>query len=393
MSEPNKNKNFVAPPLKVLHLISSRGLYGAERIVINLIAAMDPRHFVNHLALLRVEKNPNMEFVETVREKHAVSHIVLCRKWIDMEALKQVRELIKQEGINIVHCHEMKGRLYGLLATIGTKARIITTNHNWIRSDFLVSCFESLDAFYIRFFPKIIAVSPEVRKLMRRYLIPDKKIEVIINGIDINEFKQDKAAGNRIRKAFGLERNIPLIGAFGRISPEKGQKHLIAAAVQVLKVFPETRFLIVGDGFQKEEMKEYAAHLGISDRVIFAGFRKNIASFYSALDLFVLPSILEGTPMALLEAMSAKLPVIATRVGGVGRIVQNGKNGLLVSPANPEELASVIVRLLQTPTQAEKLAKNALHTISERYSSEKMTGEYMKLYTELISERGSRTQN
>jgi glycosyltransferase involved in cell wall biosynthesis len=391
MLEHKKNKNLAAPPLKVLHLISSRGLYGAERIVINLIAAMDRRRFVHHLALLRVEKNPNTEFVEAVREKQAVPHIVLCRKWIDMEALRQVKKLIKQERIDIVHCHEMKGRLYGLLATIGTKARIITTNHNWIRSDFLVSCFESLDAFYIRFFPKIIAVSPEVRELMRRYLIPGNKINVIINGIDMDEFRQDKAGGNMIRKELRIDRNIPLIGAFGRISPEKGQKYLIAAAVQVLKIFPEARFLIVGDGFQGEAMKEYATNLGISDRVIFAGFRKNISAFYSALDLFVLPSILEGTPMALLEAMSAKTPVIATRVGGVGRIIQNGQNGLLVSPANSEELAEAIIRLLQNSVEADNLSKNALCTISEKYSSQKMAGEYIKLYTELTLERDVET--
>ncbi|MDM8554708.1 glycosyltransferase family 4 protein [Desulfococcaceae bacterium HSG7] len=385
MLECKKDKNLVAPPLKILHLISSRGLYGAERIVINLIAAMDHRCFVHQLALLRVEKNPNIEFIEAVREKQAVSHIVLCRKWIDMEALRQVRKLIKQERIDIVHCHEMKGRLYGLLATIGTKTRIITTNHNWIRSDFLVSCFESMDAFYIRFFPKIIAVSPEVQKLMCRYLVPDKKIQVIINGIDMNEFQQDKAARNMIRKELGINRNISLIGAFGRISPEKGQKYLIAAAVQVLNIFPEARFLIVGDGFQGEEMKEYATCLGISDRVIFAGFRKNISEFYSALDLFVLPSILEGTPMALLEAMSAKTPVIATRVGGVGRIIQNRKNGLLVSPANSEELAGAIIRLLQNSAEAKNLAKNALCTVSEKYSSQKMADEYIRLYTELTS--------
>ncbi len=393
MLELKNNQNFVEHPLKVLHLISSRGLYGAERIIINLIAAMDHPIFAHHLALLSVEKNPNIEFVEAVREKQAISHIVPCRKWIDMEALHQVRKLIKQERIDIVHCHEMKGRLYGLLTTLGTKTRIITTNHNWIRSDFLTTCFESLDAFYIRFFPKIIAVSPEVQKLMCRYLIPKGKIQVIINGIDMNEFRLDKAAGNMIRKKFGIDRNVPLIGSVGRISPEKGQKYLIAAAVKALRVFPDARFLLVGDGFQREAMKKYAAHLGISDRVIFAGFQKNISEFYSALDMFVLPSILEGTPMALLEAMSVQIPVIATRVGGVGRIIQNGQNGLLVSPANSEELAEAIIRLLQNPSEADNLSKNALCTISEKYSSHKMANEYIKLYTELTSKSGVETIN
>jgi len=297
--------------------------------------------------------------------------------------VRQTRELIRQEHIALVHCHEMKGRLYGLLAAMGTPARLITTNHNWIRSDFLVTCFESLDAFYIRFFPKIVAVSPEVRQLMRRYLIPDKKMQVIINGIDMQEFRKNAEARDRIRGEFHIAPETPLIGVFGRISPEKGQKYFLAAAAQVLKVLPEARFILVGDGFQGEEMRQYAVELGISDAVIFAGFRPNIAAFYSALDVFVLPSLLEGTPMALLEAMSAKLPVIASEVGGVGRIIQDKENGLLVPPAHTEELASAILRLLRHSEEANRMAANALATIAERYSAKKMTDTYMNLYTEL----------
>ena len=378
--------NSTKYPLKVLHLISSRGLYGAERIIINLTAATDRRRFIPCMALLQAANSPNSEFVEAVRRKQASIHIISCRKWIDLEAMKQIRRLIRQECIDIVHCHEMKGRLYGLLATIGTKARIITTNHNWIGSSFIVTCFESLDAFYIRFFPKIIAVSPEVHELMSRYQIPDKRIEVVINGIDMNEFRKNKAQGHMIRKEFDIDRNSKLIGTFGRISPEKGQKYFVDAAVRVLKAFPEAQFLVVGDGFNEKEIKEYTARLGIANRLIFAGFRKDISKFYSALDLFVLPSIREGTPMVLLEAMSAGVPVVATQVGGVGHIIQNGENGLLVSPANSIELGAAIVRLLRNPTEANKLAKNALCTISEKYSSLKMADKYMKLYTQITSQ-------
>ncbi len=371
-------------PLKVFHLISSRGLYGAERVVINLIADTDRDRFTSTLVLLRNKENPNIELLEAVREKQAKTYSIACRRWIDRKALRLLNQLIKEEGIDIVHCHELKGRLYGLLATKGTAARLITTNHNWIRSDFLVTCFEFLDAFYIRFFPRIIAVSPEVQQLMRRYLIPDKKMQMIINGIDMQEFRKDQTAGRKIRNELGIDAGSPLIGAFGRISPEKGQKYFIAAAVRVLAVFPEARFLIVGDGFQEEEMKQYAAGLGVLDQLVFAGFRQNIAAFYSALDVFVLPSLIEGTPMALLEAMAAELSVIASNVGGVGRIIQDGKNGMLVSPADEEELAAAVVRLLRNPAKAKNMAENALFTIAEKYSAKKMSAEYMKIYTEVV---------
>ena len=374
-----------APPYKVLHLISSRGMYGAERIILNLIGATDRRRFTPSLALLQAKGYPNKELVEAAQAKDTRGHIFICRKWVDPEALRQVRELIYREGITLVHCHEMKGRLYGLLATVGTSARLITTNHNWIRSDLLVTCFETFDAFYIRFFPKIIAVSPEVKQLMRRYFIPEKKMQIIINGIDMEEFRREQSAGQRIREEFGIAPETPLIGAIGRISPEKGQKYFIDAAAQVLKAFPKAHFVIFGEGVQGEEMQNYVAELGLSDMIFFAGFRANITACYSALDIFVLPSLLEGTPMALLEAMATGLPVIATNVGGVGRIIQDGENGLLVSPADADELATGISTFLADSTKAGQLAKNAICTVESRYSAQQMSEEYMALYDEVVS--------
>ncbi len=384
MTKQNTQNAGEQPPSNVLHLISSRGLYGAERIILNLIGATDRRRFIPSLALLQAADYPNMELIKAAQAKNTQGHVITCRKWIDTEAVRQTRQLIRRENIALVHCHEMKGRLYGLLAAMGTPARLITTNHNWIRSDFLVTCFESLDAFYIRFFPKIVAVSPEVRQLMRRHLTPDKKMQVIINGIDMQEFRQDPESRDKIRREFKIAPKTPLIGAFGRISPEKGQRYFLAAAAQVLKVFPEARFILVGDGFQGEEMRQYTVELGISDAVIFAGFRPDVAAFYSALDIFVLPSLLEGTPMALLEAMSTQLPVIASEVGGVGRIIRAKENGLLAPSAHAEELASAMLWLLRHPEEAERMAANALATIAERYSANKMTDAYMELYTELI---------
>ncbi|MCI5140150.1 MAG: glycosyltransferase [Candidatus Electrothrix sp. ATG1] len=382
----NPQKSEQQQPLKVLHLISSRGLYGAERIILNLIGSTDRTRFIPSLALLQVEGYPNMELIEAVQAKGAQGHVITCRKWVDLEAVGQTRELIRRENIALVHCHEMKGRLYGLLAAMGTPARLITTNHNWIRSDVLVTCFESLDAFYIRFFPKIVAVSPEVRQLMRRYLTPAKKMQVIINGIDMQEFRKDQQAREKIRREFHIAPETQLIGAFGRISPEKGQKYFLAAAAQVLKVFPEARFLIVGDGFQGEEMREYTVALGISKAVIFAGFRSDVAALYSALDIFVLPSLLEGTPMALLEAMATELPVIASDVGGVGRIIRHGENGLLVPSADANALAAEIRKLLTDDmTKATQLAKNAVLTVEARYSARKMSEDYMVIYDQLLS--------
>ncbi|MEZ4527995.1 MAG: glycosyltransferase family 4 protein [Desulfobacterales bacterium] len=388
MDKTKKNRH--SRPAKVLHLISSRGLYGAERIVINLSGAINQSRYLSHLGLLQSEKNPNRELVEAVREKRVQTHVIPCRRWLDLNAMRQIRKLIAREDIDIVHCHEMKGRLYGLVCTIGTKAKTVATNHNWIRSDFLVTCFESLDAFYIRFFPRIVAVSPEVKTLMQRYLIPKHRISVIINGIDMQGFRKNKAAGQRIRKEIGIPPEAILIGAIGRLSPEKGHRHFMEAAAQIAPAFPNARFLLVGDGPLREMLKTHALSLGLGERMIFAGFRKDIADCYCALDMFVLPSLLEGTPMSLLEAMSAQVPVIAARAGGVGRILTQGENGVLVSPGDSAELAAAISGLLQNPAQARGLSANAFRTVLERYSAEKMARAYENIYAELLSGKADR---
>lgn len=372
-------------PPKVLHLINSRGLYGAERVLVNLVAALDRQRYTPQFCLLQTMNCPNHELLDAVKSKQVQLHLIPCRRWIDPTAVRELKKLLKEECVDIIHSHGMKARLYGLLVTPGTSVHILTTHHNWIRSSLIETCFELLDAFYIRFYPKIVAVSYEVEQDMRRYLISAKKIQLIINGIDMQEFQQNQQAGERIRNEFGIAPERPLIGTIGRISPEKGQKYFIEAAAQVLKSYPHACFVLVGDGGQGEEIRAYSDELGITDKVIFAGFRTDIAEWYSALDIFILPSLLEGTPMALLEAMSASVPVVATDVGGVGHIVQDEENGLLVPPENANKLATGIRRLLADPTWTAQLAKNGLRTVASRYSAKKMAENYMALYDQIAS--------
>ncbi|MDU9050287.1 MAG: glycosyltransferase family 4 protein [Candidatus Electrothrix sp. Rat3] len=384
MPGTKKARSGSSPP-KVLHLINSRGLYGAERVLVNLIAATDRQHYSPQFCLLRTMSCPNQELLDIVRSKQAQPYVIPCRRWIDPAAVRQLKKLLKEKRIDIIHSHGMKARLYGLLAAPGISVHTLTTHHNWIRSSLIETCFELLDAFYIRFYPKIVAVSPEVQQHLRRFFIPQKKIQIIINGIDMQEFRRNQQSRENIRNEFGIAPETLLIGTIGRISPEKGQKYFIEAAAQVLKSYPQACFVLVGNGGQGEEMRAYAEALGIARNVIFAGFRTDIAEWYSALDMFVLPSLLEGTPMALLEAMSTGVPVVATDVGGVGHIVQNGENGILVPSANADELVAGMNKLLADSIWADQLAQNGMRTIEMRYSAQKMAEGYMSLYDELIA--------
>ncbi|MCW5198145.1 glycosyltransferase family 4 protein [Desulfobulbus sp. F3] len=375
----NKKVSF-SRPIKVLHLISSRGLYGAERVIINLIAATDRSRVIPLLGLLQPKGCLLQEFVKAVRETTSVVHVIPCEKWIDRETIQTLILLIRKESVDIVHCHGMKGRLYGLIIATRTNIKLITTHHNWTGSDFRVSLFEIFDACYIRLFQKIIAVSPEVREMMLKLFIQDRKIQVIVNGIDENQFQKSEIKRRKIRGQFGINDDVTFIGTCGRISTEKGQKYFIEAVSHVVKTTNEVQFIIVGDGPQKSEMREYADMLGVSNKIIFAGFQSDVLSFYSALDIFILPSITEGTPMVLLEAMSCGLPVVATKVGGVVHIINNNEDGILVCPKESIELSSAIITLLKDKEYAKHLSAKAMDRIKKYFSIKKMANEYMELY-------------
>jgi len=370
--------------IKVLHLINSRGLYGAERVIISLAAAAEGEKYSPSLALLQTKNYPTKEFIDAVEEKKADSYVIPCKRWIDIKAVLQLREVIKENNIDIVHCHGMKGRLYGLLAGFGMKSKLITTHHIWNRNNIRVYLFELFDAFYIRFFPKIIAVSPGVRQELLDFFVPANKICIIINGINIDDFKRNDMHREEIRKKLNIDKDKILIGTFGRISPEKGQKHLIEAAKNIINKNKNVCFLIVGDGAEKEFIKKNAEHLGVYENMIFLDFQEDINKYYSAIDILVIPSISDGTPMVLLEAMSAGLPIVATEPGA-GHVLRDGIDGLVVRPGQTEELAKAVNRILTNKSEAELFAVNTLARVREKYSASIMAREHEKVYEELLA--------
>lgn len=371
-------------PIKVLHLISSRGLYGAERVIINIIASSNRKLVVPSLGLLQASNLGSEELHEAIREKEGVVYTIPCHKWIDIKAIKLLTKLLETETIDIIHCHGMKARLYGLFVSMFTNVKIITTHHNWTKSDFRTSIFEIIDAFYIRFFSKIIAVSSDVAKTLTRLLISQEKIEVIINGIDTDEFQINTIEREKLRRELGIEKDCIFIGTFGRMSHEKGQKYFIEACLLISQANQNTRFIIVGDGPKEQELKNYAKEIGIINKILFVGFQKNMQKFYSAIDIFVLPSLIEGTSMVLLEAMSCGIPVIATGVGGNLSVIDNGVDGMIVPPMKSDELSNTILRIMNDKNYQFFLSKNSRDKIVRYYSSKKMADKYSDVYLEIL---------
>jgi glycosyltransferase involved in cell wall biosynthesis len=370
--------------MRILHLISSGGLFGAERVAVELSKSLKKTyHCEPILGVIRNVYNPHEEILEEAKSNGIAYTVFSCRSQLDLKLAFSIREFIKRNRIDVIHCHGYKSNFYGLLASRG-EVPSVTTNHNWLTAHWKLKTYCFLDSLWIRFFDRIVAVSNEVKKDMLRYKIPEEKIRVIDNGIALERFEKSVDARN-IKNQLGFEEKIRIIGTVGNLGTEKGHIYLLEAAKQILDVVKDLKFLIIGDGQSRKQLEEKSEELGINKHIIFMGQRKDIPELLMAMDIFVLPSIKEGLPIALLEAMAAKKPVIATRVGAIPKVIENNETGVLVEPKDMTGLRDAIMNLLSDRGRMDRLAREGFRRVCTDFSSDKMCQNYLKVYKELAS--------
>ncbi len=369
--------------VKILHLISSRGLYGAERVTLDLCKGLKRNGCESIIGVIRNSRNPHVEVGDEAR-KNAIDTVIFpCDARLDVGLIFRIRGYAEKSDVRLLHCHGYKSNFYGLLAR-PKNVPIVATNHNWLASHWRLRAYRRFDSLLIRYFTRIIAVSEGVKKEMLRYGVPKEKIRVIDNGVDLTRFG-DTVSSTAIREEFGIKEGAPVIGTVGNLGPEKGHVYLLQAAKEIVNRVKSVKFIFVGEGRLRTYLEHEASEFGIRDHVIFAGFRTDIPSLLSAMDIFVLPSVTEGLPMVLLEAMAAKKAVVATRVGAVSKVVDN-ESGILVEPRDVAGLQKAILSLLTSREKRDTYASAGHDTVRTHFSSERMSSEYIALYNELLGE-------
>lgn len=236
--------------------------------------------------------------------------------------------------------------------------------------------YASLDIFLLKNFNRIVAVSKDVKNILSKSGLREDKLCLIDNGIDIARFSNAHDTG-KIKDDLGIPRRSHVIGTVGRLTEEKGHIHLINAAKSVLDKFPDSYFIIVGDGPLRDSLAEASG----TDHIIFTGTRNDIPELYSMMDVFVLPSLNEGLPMVLLEAMVSKKPVVASSVGAIPTLISHGENGLLVNKGDSHQLAGEILKLLEDHELRVCIGERGYEMVLANYSSGKMADHYLELYT------------
>jgi glycosyltransferase involved in cell wall biosynthesis len=295
----------------------------------------------------------------------------------DLRGVMKLISLIKRGKYNIVHVHLFPANLFVSLASLFLPKNIkfIFSEHNVYNRRRASKIFKILDAFIYSRYYKIICVSKQVQVALIEWLPNLKRKSVVIsNAVPVS----DLSIGSTVKKY-----DILFVG---RLTKAKGVDILIKA-IKILKekYQKEIKAAIVGEGYLEEELKELVKELGIGEGVEFLGVRKDIEKLMKSTKLFVLPSRWEGLPLTILEAMSSGAGIIATKVGGIPEVIQNGKEGFLISPEDSETLAGTIAELLKDRELRAKLGINAYKKVKEKYSIEVYTQNILEFYKSILN--------
>ena len=370
----------------VLHIRASGELLGAERVVLELIENLPDFGYQTFVGIPIEADHPNLEFASEAQEQSQRVKTFPITGPFDFSLVKSIRKFIQNNNIDIVHTHGYREDLYAVLARLDVA--LIATNHLWKRTNLKLKLYSIMDAWLLRSFDAIIAVSEQVKKDMLSMYLSEKKISVVANGINTHLYS-NPVPRDQALNSFQIPSEKTVVGTISSLTSEKGIDDLITALYSLRSQAPYLHLLIVGSGDQQENLKQQADTLGISQSITFAGRQSDINRMLSAMDIFALPSLNEGLPMALLEAMAAGKPAVASDVGDVS-VAITSDTGLLVHPGSPSELAHAILSLLNAPQQRIILGENARRCVNGQFSAHAMASEYAKIYDEVLTGRRSK---
>lgn len=370
------------PRLKICYVFAALPVGGAERLLLSTLRELDRGRF-DPLVCSLSEKGP----IGHELEGHGIPVIALGRmrhRRFDPLIIRDLARLLRDRRIDIVHTHLYHGGLYGRLAAwrAGVPARLATFHNvypvrRWRR--------HLVNRLLARLTDRVLAVSAAVRDdLIHHDGLNPGEVAVLENAIEVDAFQGDRGEG---RRALGLPLDAFVIGTIGKLETQKGHRFLLEAFGAIRDQVPGARLVIVGAGKLDSSLRDLAGVFGLADAVQFPGLRSDIPRVLASLDVFALPSLWEGLPIVLLEAMAAGLPVVATRVGGIPDVLVDGETGFLVEPERPELLAGAILRCLTEPSRARRMADAAGEVVRSRFSIPAYTRRLEKIYEEVYAFR------
>lgn len=378
--ETNQKKN-------VLQLVNGFGIGGAEKALLELVKRLDRNKYRTVVCGVGHGGPLEQEFT-----KYADRVIVFPKNFsFDITLVWKVAKLMRQERIDIVQSTLFYADIVGVFAARFAKVPVVIS---WQTALGLPSGHLHDDRlrhmvtykFAVRHVDRIIAVSEDIKRFFsEKRKVNADKIITIPYGVDLNRF--NKGDGFKKRGELGLNPSELVVGVVGHLTEVKGHTYLVEAAPRICKAFPDIRFLIVGGGPLRDSLQSRVKDLELSPNFLFLGVRQDIPELLNVMDIFVLPSLYEGLPNVILEAMACSKPVVGTSVGGIPEAVQDRLTGFLVPPQDPESLALAITKLLTDRDLAIKMGQNGRKRVEAYFSIEKEVERIQQLYEILFESK------
>jgi glycosyltransferase involved in cell wall biosynthesis len=360
---------------------------GPEKTILLGAARADGRRHAVTVCYVRNEGDAAYD-IDVRAARLGVDYVeVRQRGPFDLRVLAAVRRLVRERGIQIVHAHDYKTDLLALVLARQVGVIPLATAHGWTghtrRERWL---YYPLDRRLLARFPRLIAVSGQIRdELVRAGAAPDQ-VQIILNGIDHIAFRRDPGRRHSARDRLGLADGEWAIGAVGRLAPQKRFDILLEAFARLRQVHPQARLLVAGEGELRGDLTDAARWLGLADVCRFLGHVADIRAFHDGLDALAQSSDYEGTPNAVLEAMALETPVVATDVGGTAELIAHGVHGLLVPRRDPGALAAALEKTLADRPAAALRAAAARTRVEAELSFAARMRAVEGIYDELLFE-------
>jgi len=365
---------------------------GVERFILSLLPHLDRTRYTPVVVCIANDA----ELARQSRALGVMTEVLPMRsRFFVSAAAQRLAQLAHKHGADLIHTFGLRSNTLAWYTrrelTLPWIIRLPNLNWTDYKNPARGWASHRFNNHLIRQADALQVISPQLQAWVQNWDDPPDKIFMIPNGVDLSKYSREQiAAGNSdIRAQYDIKDFAPVIGSIGRLDPIKGYDVLIKAYAEILKTTPAARLMIVGEGKDQRRLNRLCKQLALPHPVIFTGYQQNPAELLGAMDVFVISSHSEGVPNSMLEAMAAGLPVVSTKVGAIGSVLQHDNNGLLVDPGNINVLSGNILDILNHKEKAKRLGQSAYETILNRFSVKQMAAGVQSMYDEMIK-RASR---
>lgn len=374
----------VAPVVLDARVVTGSG-GGPEKTILNSPRFLEPLGYRMLCVYLHPPHDPGFDIIRAQAARAGAPLISIPDRgpW-DWRVVTRLLAVCKREKVAIWHGHDYKTNVLGLLLKRFWQMRLVTTVHGWVHQTTRTPLYYKIDRLCLPRYERVICVSDDLFQTCLAAGVPAQRCLVLENGIDESDYRRHQLP-EEAKHRLNLPQTGFIIGAVGRLAPEKGFDVLIRAGHRLLSSGLDVRLLIVGEGEQRAMLQQLAEELGMRDRVYLPGWQTEVRNYFEAMDIFALPSHREGLPNVLLEAMAMEVPVVATRVNGVPQLVQDGRSGLLIEPGDVSGLTTALLGLLTNAALRRLFGVAGRRTVETRYSFKNRMSQLKRIYDELLA--------